>query len=756
MTESEQYYTAKELAGLPGLPGTERAIQIRAKREAWESRDRTGRGGGREYALSSLPEETRKALAGRNTRVGYASPVIEAAGSFAAREQVSAEEKERLRRDARAESLATFNRLPEWRRRGALAKLAVIQACNHYIAGHGLARFHGQNSFSHEFNLGRIDVAPWVRVEIRTLHAGTLRAWIKEEYELGAMGLVDCYGNRKDQSKIESWNRVTLPDGTEQAPMADTIQALILQYPHITEKKCNEALRGLLPAAPRVSDKSVRRYMDKWKKRNAHQYALACNPDNFKSCLQPAFGSRSEGITGPNQRWEIDATPADLLLTDGRHKIIGLADVGIRRLMFYVTKTERARDNAFAVRRALLSWGAPSQGTIVSDQGTPYTTEHFPRVLFDLEIHHHICNPFSGDEKPHIERGFRTFSHDLVELLPGYCGHNVADRKDIEARKSFTERLRDKDEVIEIKMTSAELQEFCDRWCAGYHNKVHSELGKTPNQALAEWPLPIHTISDERALDILLAETVRRGGRLPFVGKKGIRVNGGRYIHEDLHRFVGKQVRAFQDPADLGRIIVHILNEHDVWEFLCIAEDPARTGISMYEVAQATRAAHNEYKKEIARLTRETKKALKGVDVVGAVMTYREQEAAEAQGNVAWFPRPALEYDSPGLVAAREAAVVLDGKAADPAPAFSADAIAAAQQRWIELNEQETNVVPLPTAQRPMFGSDLEKYQWLQKNPVLSSLDDAGWIGWYENTTEYRLMFGSDNEEGYEMKSPYR
>jgi hypothetical protein len=56
-----------------------------------------------------------------------------------------------------------------------------------------------------------------------------------------------------------------------------------------------------------------------WKRDNAQQYSLATNPDAFKNKYQAAFGSRSEGITGPNQLWEIDATPADLLLTDGRH-----------------------------------------------------------------------------------------------------------------------------------------------------------------------------------------------------------------------------------------------------------------------------------------------------------------------------------------------------------------------------------------------------------------------------------------------------
>ncbi|OGW36126.1 MAG: hypothetical protein A2X58_08585 [Nitrospirae bacterium GWC2_56_14] len=240
------HYTAKELAGLPGLEITERAIRDKAERESWESQKRAGKGGGWEYALASLPAATRKALATLNTTVGYDSPGIQAATNYAAQIQLSAEEKERQRQKARAESLAMFNRLPDWKKQTAKAKLAIITACHHYIVSHRLAKTAGQNSFAHEYNLGRIDVAPWVRTEIGHLHPGTLRKWITEEYELGVMGLVDCYGNRKGQSKIETYflhgqdGRPVMKrreDDTSEpvAPMAEKIQALLLTYTKIGE-----------------------------------------------------------------------------------------------------------------------------------------------------------------------------------------------------------------------------------------------------------------------------------------------------------------------------------------------------------------------------------------------------------------------------------------------------------------------------------------------------------------------------------------
>lgn len=64
------HLSAAELAELelPGLPSTKRRINERAGRENWAYIDRIGRGGGRLYAVSSLPAEARRALADRRGR----------------------------------------------------------------------------------------------------------------------------------------------------------------------------------------------------------------------------------------------------------------------------------------------------------------------------------------------------------------------------------------------------------------------------------------------------------------------------------------------------------------------------------------------------------------------------------------------------------------------------------------------------------------------------------------------------------------
>lgn len=56
------WYSAAELAGLPGLPGSARGVQIRAKRMGWKARPRKARGGGFEYHIDALAAEARVAL----------------------------------------------------------------------------------------------------------------------------------------------------------------------------------------------------------------------------------------------------------------------------------------------------------------------------------------------------------------------------------------------------------------------------------------------------------------------------------------------------------------------------------------------------------------------------------------------------------------------------------------------------------------------------------------------------------------------
>jgi len=59
---NKEWFSAQELEGLAGLPRTRQSITVKAKKDNWENRPRQGKGGGKEYRLSSLPKETQAVL----------------------------------------------------------------------------------------------------------------------------------------------------------------------------------------------------------------------------------------------------------------------------------------------------------------------------------------------------------------------------------------------------------------------------------------------------------------------------------------------------------------------------------------------------------------------------------------------------------------------------------------------------------------------------------------------------------------------
>ena len=132
--------------------------------------------------------------------------------------------------------------------------------------------------------------------------------------------------------------------------------------------------------------------------------------------------------------------------------------------------------------------------------------------------------PLQPERKPFIERALGTFSHDLLELLLGFCGRDVSDRQAIRSRRSFSARFG-QGENAEGRLTPEAFQEFCDKWCALYASRPHQGLGGlTPTFRASNWIGLVRMIEDERALDILLCEPAEGGVRT--VHKKGISVCG--------------------------------------------------------------------------------------------------------------------------------------------------------------------------------------------------------------------------------------
>lgn len=450
-------------------------------------------------------------------------------------------------------------------------------------------------------------------------------------------------------------------------------EGAIATFPSLRAGHLRDILRAECPDIALPTLRSVQRWLSSWKRRESLLYAQIDNPDRARSRLLPAFGSAVVGAI--NARWEIDATPSDLLLADGRrYTLLGLIDVGTRRLRLLVAPHSSGVAVGLLLRRCLLEFGIP--GTVATDNGAEFVGQHIRRVFSDLRIIHDIAPPFSPDRKPFIERAFRTFAHDLVELMPGFVGHNVAERAAIRARRSFADRLCGRSSRSEVAMTvtAEDLQAFCDAWAKDrYERRVHGRLdGKSPFQAAQAQAQAVVRIADERALDALLAPAAGGDG-MRVVTKKGIRIDSGSFIAPELALLIGKRVECRADPADAGRIAVY----HE-GRFACIAVDPERTGIDRRALAVAARRLQAA---ELSRRREALRAAKRQLDPASVVQAILAGDAAAAAKVVA-LPPPAPEmFTTPAL---EEAGLAARADAA-PTPPPRSEADAARERHLVDL-----------------------------------------------------------------------
>ena len=458
-----------------------------------------------------------------------------------------------------------------------------------------------------------------------------------------------------------------------------TLAALVFDRgSHLTAGQVRKVLiaRHQRPVALRT----VQRWLARFRANHTRALSAVTNPDHHRSHRKPAGGDAAEGIDRLNQLWELDSTRADVMCNDGRrYAIVAAIDVWSRRFRVLVSPESRATAIAALLRRCMLEWGVPE--SVRTDQGRDYTSRHVVGVLADLEIEHLLCPPYTPEAKPFVERALGTLTRGLFAFLPGFTGHDVAQAKALHSRKSFAARRgQGARESFHVALTAEELQERIDMWCeAVYGREPHAGIGgQTPFLRAASWPEPVRRIHDERWLDALLAEPAGDGVRT--IGKKGIRVDGGVYIAAELGPFVGERVKLRRDPTDLGRIHVYLHDGPEAGAFLCIAEDPARTGMDRAKVAAQMKANA----KAVDREAREWARGLKRLHRPETMMDDVLAHAASEAGRVVMLPRKGTTHQTPALTEAARATEANGGDdtSSDLVPAW--DEVAAARRAWLK------------------------------------------------------------------------
>lgn len=403
---------------------------------------------------------------------------------------------------------------------------------------------------------------------------GTLYRFVSAYESDGLRGLDD---NRFGQK------RTKLSDD-----MRNCIIAALARRPHTRVKRLCEQLEAGFGA--NISYPTVHRFVKAYKEKEHSLVTMLGNPDDWKNRYLPAFGDMDAKAHHFLHYIEMDSSPADVLCNDGkRYALVSAIDIFSRKLMIRVAPTSCSRAIADVLRDVLTKWGVPEN--IIKDNGQDYVSKYIHQILAAFAIHAPFVPHFTPEAKPHVERSFRTLAEGLLEELPGYIGHNVAQRKGIEARRSFADRIMKKGELLEIGMTPEELQVAINSWLENiYHQRKHSELGCSPEVKAAQSPKTPSRVMNLEALEIvLLPESLRK------VGKKGIRIDGGVYACAELADMINDWVRVKVAAKDASKLYVYSAESR----YLCVARDQAVAPMPVADIAAAKKRRLKEIREQV-------------------------------------------------------------------------------------------------------------------------------------------------------------
>ena len=691
-------------AALPGLPSSPKGMDDRAKAEGWSlrpglSRKRRGSGGGLEYSIDLLPDEARQEL-------------VKRAGVFAV-------EIDSVRRNREGDTLSREER------DRADARVYILNLFEAFRVTNLLAHRDAIVLFSEAWKANSLAVPEWVLQQIKGLSKNTILNWskIRREHGEDALGL----DQRGRPSKIE-----TAADG--QAKMRLT--ALIAKNEFLTGEQLKDYMRETFDAElGDVSTRTVQRTRARIEAEDRNILLRMRDPDGWRSKIEVS-GHAMIVAAGLNDLWEMDASPADVMLKGKkRHSIYLSVDIWSRRTKVLVTQTPRAQAVAALTRKCILAWGAPSR--IKTDQGSDFTARAVSRLMEDLKVDHDLCKPYDPKGKPHVERAIKTFQHDL-SMCPGFIGHSVADRKKIENRKAFSKRLgMDDADLFEVDMDLEEFQAWCDQWSdLIYAHRDHGSLkkpAKTPFVKAASWTGEVRRIEDPDALSVLIAPIPGNNG-IRKVTKRGIQIDREFYRVEAIQP--GADVLVRMDPADLGRVMVF---SPDGESFLEIAVCPALAGVDKMQKDAAVKAAQKAFEQAKIEPLRKEMRRIGSRDVMNAVRNQAQKRA----GTLVQMPRPSTPYTTPALDAARAAGAARVPEVKGYSPA--------------ERERVEAAVVAMPKAPPAPRLTPQQKMRWaLDLEDRLGrgeSLDPAeiGRLQGYQETPEYRAWMRVIKKQGRQM-----
>ncbi|NRA85810.1 MAG: transposase [Rhizobiales bacterium] len=635
------FYTPQEIADmeLRGLPNDKSHLNKFAKRENWQSkgedlaRPRSGKGGGWEYNPSVFPEVAQNDFIVRqfkNVLNENSEYLQETTAKKAAEKEIIYIDNSRI-----LDSKEVIERD---------AKLDILRCWEIFRNQHKGLKSRADKAFIFMYNSGQSNFECIQHACIKSISKPSLNRWLKDRNSYKIGNLASRGGGRKGTGFFENalGGKIKIQIGAHylnkpQISMQQMLEAITLQFGSEIE------FNGKMVKMPHK--RTLTRFFNGFMAEYENAFMMELDPDGYKNHIKLVGNNMNAHVVRFNQKWEVDASPTDILTTDGRYTLYALIDVFSRRLIIYISKTPKTEAVLALTRMAILLWGIPEE--ISTDNGSDFVSLRYITALKDLNIVHHRCTAYSPEQKGTVERVIKTINHELMSMIPGFIGHSVADRKKIEARKSFANRLGTKNEKLFcIETTPEKLQEYCTQWAEfKYGRREHGGIGMNGMSPFGKQDTctkELKKIKDIAALDLLFAPTA---GVRTFT-KHGVRIDKEFYWSSEVE--VHSRVYVVHSPDDLG--IIYLFDE-DKKRFISMAECPALSKVNPRAMIKAKQKDQKEqHRRALADIKSQARKA-KPSDLVEGIMA----EAVKEANNVTRLPKREVDYTTDALDAAGDA-----------------------------------------------------------------------------------------------------
>ena len=699
---SKSHYAAAELAGLrlPGLPTTERGINLAAMKCEWQYQEVKGRGGRtgtrKEYAVASLPAETRAALLQRQL-TPTDSPG--AAATAAPLPAASKPTPPTLAGLLIPQTIQPSHTLTDNQRGERDARSSVLAAIRRLQANSGCSQEAAMTTLLTTARSGKIEPSIDAMLRLARDPRGrsgdgypsirTLKRWLKAP-DLAPKII-------QQDMRVPVW--------------APALMKLYGQPQKPSLSSCMEQLAAQLPrgmTAP--SYHAARRFIDKIG--NVERQRGRMLPRELKNLL-PFKRRDASGMT-PDAIYTADGHTFDAEVSHPRHgkafrpEITTVLSVPTRRCVGWsaglAESTWAVMD---ALRHAVETGGIPLMWYIDNGSGFKNVAMEDEVIGFTsrlgTSIEHSL--PYNSQARGVEERSHKSIWVRGAKKLPTYMGTDM-DRQAKQKIFNLTRaQLRDTGRSP-LLMAWADFLAWCQGEIDAYNARPHRGLpkfrdpatGKLRHQSPDEaWQAAIDEGWAPMMVSAAEAQDLFRPYVIATTNRGEIRLFNNLYFSHDLQEFTGEKVRVGYDIHNGDRVWVRDM----AGRLICVAEFEANK-TRYFPQSALDQAATNRAKTRERRL---------------------ESHLQEVRD----------ELEPPALLEHQQAAFVPMQMplARDEVPILYDESTA-------NRSTSTENVVVLPgMAERPWFTNDPDQYRWLMKNPAHWQAEDAAWLLDYTASDDY-------------------